>query len=434
MDEIKDRYKKRYYDSDEDTFIAPRKTKISYRDTASDADGQADSVPSAPIELTKEQKKAFDQIQEWYAYPGSNLFTLGGYAGTGKTTLIAELAKHWIANKDEIGFCTFTWKAAHALRRKLRAAGIDVTPTSLHRLLYTPETDSHGNIVRWVKNSSIEYSTVVVDEVSMLTPKMMDDLLSCGVRVLAVGDHAQLPPIEGESVLRILDALLTQVCRQAQDSPIIKLATHVRYEGDLPADLPAGILTMSEDEEVQAARARDAEEFGELDVAILTYTNRYRVAVNSYIRQYQNKPATPSPGDVIMCLSNQPPLFNGMRGLITNEDFNIQRNHWYVGAVDFPDDEITATGSFVAGQFHRERTFGQTEELGREVKQDLRSVKDAGILADFGYAMTVHKAQGSEFKSVYLLHEKPYKVDPDGFRRWLYTAITRASKKLTVVY
>jgi exodeoxyribonuclease-5 len=321
----------------EDAFIAPKKTAIRYHGDA-DSEVPPSERTETTIELTPEQDEAFCLACEWHDEPlGSDLFTLGGYAGTGKTTLTAQLAKEWVEDGDSVGFCTFTWKAAQVLKRKLRAIGVNASPTSLHGLMYIPVTDTKGNIIRWQRRPSIDYSTVIVDEASMLTEQLMDDLLDYGVKVLAVGDHAQLPPIDGPSVLTSLDAELTQVCRQAQDSPIIRLATHVRLEGDF-GQIPDGIAVMDDDDEIQRARADDVARYGELDVATLTYTNRSRVTANHYIRSYLQRQGAPSPGDVVMCLSNQPPLFNGMRGLVSGEAFYLQRDHWYLGTVDFPDE------------------------------------------------------------------------------------------------
>ena len=102
------------------------------------------------------------------------------------------------------------------------------------------------------------------------------------------------------------------------------------------------------------------------------------------------------------------------------------------GSVEFPEDEIAAHPyTMLAQQFGREKTFSSSEELSKET--GLHSFSMAGSLFDFGYAMTVHKMQGSQFDDLVVCAERPGPVGEEDWRKWCYTAVTRAASKLTVL-
>ena len=104
-----------------------------------------------------------------------------------------------------------------------------------------------------------------------------------------------------------------------------------------------------------------------------------------------------------------------MLGTITS----IERvdDDWYNATIELDDEAFPFTGLISRTQ------FGSTEALNFT---DKRSRIQTGDLFDFGYAMTVHKAQGSQAKRVVLFEERFAKMTEDEWRKWLYTAITRA--------
>jgi len=175
---------------------------------------------SAMIDLSPDQARALEEIERWRTSSTKRL-TLGGYAGTGKTTLIRELI-----NQHDASVCAFTGKAAFVLQSK------GVEATTMHRLLYRPVRV--GGEVRFVKVQDLPTELVIVDEASMVDKVLMRDLESFPVKVLYVGDHGQLEPVgDDPGLMRDPDIRLEQIHRQASGSPIIQFAHHVR-EGHAP--------------------------------------------------------------------------------------------------------------------------------------------------------------------------------------------------------
>ncbi|QQR51863.1 AAA family ATPase [bacterium] len=151
------------------------------------------------VELSVEQAAAIQQIGTWYRGNTSPFLTLGGYAGTGKTTLIGYL-RQALGDLDEsakVGFCAYTGKAARVLAAKLRdtsAVRRGDSVGTLHSLIYDAE-DAGGGTVRWVRKDKLDRNLIIVDEASMVDESIWNDLLAFGIPVLAVGDHGQLPPV-----------------------------------------------------------------------------------------------------------------------------------------------------------------------------------------------------------------------------------------------
>lgn len=401
--------------------------------------------------LSDDQKKVFESVMDWYEDRG-DLLTLGGYAGTGKSTLVSVLARELeqSGGRDgtRIAFCAYTGKAANVLKQKLRQAGIQADTFgfghyagTIHSLIYKPVQNDFGAVVDWERKGPDElddYSLIVVDEASMVDENMLEDLQSYGLPILAVGDHGQLPPVKGQSNLMMDPELrLEQIHRQAEGNPIIQVSKIVRETGILPKewknsenvrfctfDELFGILEpLYETEDVN-------------DIAILTYKNATRQAMNYQARCMRNRrhmPPEPVKGDQFICLRNvKGTLFNGMRGILETDPKEVS-SHWYNGQFFFPDDELEVRGSILAAQIGREKTFNDFQQISETIRRPLYSWKRVGMLFDYGYALTVHKSQGSQFKHVFLMYERGGYATPDEFRRWLYTAVTRARETLTIV-
>src|SRR6185369_235022 len=178
--------------------------------------------------LSQDQAAALRQIGAWYrAKPSLNL-TLGGYAGTGKTTLIAYLRQALADFEADatVGFCAYTGKATRVLQEKLRerkAMRQGDSVSTIHSLIYTTEEGS-GGAPKWIRKDALERSLIVVDEASMVDEQIWNDLLSFGVPILAVGDHGQLPPVGSAFNLMANPAVrLERIFRQEADSAIIEV-------------------------------------------------------------------------------------------------------------------------------------------------------------------------------------------------------------------
>lgn len=415
-------------------------------------------------DLSDDQKRVFDSAVAWFLNkPDPDgvevdpfLLTIGGYAGTGKTTLTSVIANTLVNNKEtrskhyggriHIAFCAFTGKAASRLKQKLRLAGIHANTGghphfggTIHSLMYKPMLNELGEVMAWDRQDELPYDLIVVDEASMVDAAMLEDLKSYDIPIMAVGDHGQLFPVKGEGSLMVNpDLRLEKIHRQAEDSPIIRLAKEVRDNGNLPA-------TWNDDESVSFITFNDFDKkLVELfkqgvsphNIAILTYTNKCRQNMNYLARCYRNEkdmPDTPVVGDLFMCLRNMKGvIFNGMRGELVNTPVP-QKEHWYEGTFFFPDDELEADGWILREQIGREKTFSSWEEISRATGATIQSWKNVGMLFDYGYSLTVHKAQGSEFKHVFVIYEQPPYVLAEEYRRWLYTAVTRSSQHLYIV-
>ena len=135
----------------------------------------------------------------------------------------------------------------------------------------------------------------------------------------------------------------------------------------------------------------------------------------------------PEGGDKVVCLKNSyaingQPLYNGMIGTI--ESLNEDGEHWYDATISFPGEEREFSGLISRHQFGKDTVLDTVEGL---------SPKQIGERFDFGYALTVHKAQGSQADTVLLFEERFQKMSDDDWKRWLYTAVTRAKKQLYIV-
>src|SRR6201993_4656735 len=176
--------------------------------------------------FTPHQDAALTAASNWLkATRGrASIFRLFGYAGTGKTTL----AKHLAEGVDgKVLFAAFTGKAACVMRsRGCPGAG------TIHSLIYRARESGEEtpSFELWDEAPASKARLIVIDECSMVDAELGRDLMSFGVPVLVLGDPAQLPPIQGGGFFTDAepDAMLTEVHRQAQDDPIVRLSMQVR--------------------------------------------------------------------------------------------------------------------------------------------------------------------------------------------------------------
>src|SRR5580704_3729527 len=176
--------------------------------------------------FTPHQDAALTAASNWLKATGgrSSIFRLFGYAGTGKTTL----AKHLAEGVDgKVLFAAFTGKAACVMRSKgCPGAG------TIHSLIYRARESGEEtpSFELWDEAPASKARLIVIDECSMVDAELGRDLLSFGVPLLVLGDPAQLPPVQGGGFFTDAepDAMLTEVHRQAQGDPIVRLSMQVR--------------------------------------------------------------------------------------------------------------------------------------------------------------------------------------------------------------
>lgn len=411
-------------------------------DARGDDSAAFESSTVAPhVELTDHQARAFGAILAWVRRPQRPVLTLGGYAGTGKSTLVGALAAE-LANRN-VAFCAPTGKAALVLREKLIAAGAEPSGlrcSTIHRLIYHAELDElTGRCLAFERVRKLDHDLLVVDEASMVDAELLTDLRSFGVPILAVGDHGQLPPVGGKANLMASpDLRLTEIHRQAEGNPIIRLSADVRAGAEWSSRIEA-------DRHVRLERVRDADDVESLlarllhspedawSTALLCYTNGLRVALNAIARSALGLQGVLARDDVVLCLRNayfgEHLLANGARGVVEDViDDPDEPWHWRT-RIRHPDDGYRIDGLVLREQIGREHTLDAYDALPFEP----RSWDEVGLLYDHGYALTVHKAQGSQFRRVVLFPERPAPVDDESWRRWLYTGITRAVDELVLV-
>jgi exodeoxyribonuclease-5 len=443
-------------------------------------------------QLSAQQLAGIQKIQQWYSevsdreYDGFDTpgrpFRLFGYAGTGKTTMAREIPEALGLGKVVYG--TFTGKAAHVLRSKgaepvstihsaiylpttsaearralddartaleqsherrdgiedyisrgeLEATdGVKDELTELHALIarleaQIPELEAAARRLSWELNPMAEWASaelIILDEVSMVNGRLAQDVESFGVPVLVLGDPAQLPPVEGGGYYTNAtpDHLLTEIHRSALENPITAMATRIRESTG-----PGLGLTKADRVGVSVRHAMEHDQ-------VLVWSNKRRWSLIKAMRQLKGFPeGVPVPGDRIMCLTNNKDMavFNG-------QQFEV------VGVTD----GLGGPSLDVVSDEGVKRTLNAFSDgfLGMDMQTTAKN-SGAGqrgnrMLATFAQAITVHKAQGSEWDSVYVFDETPGMISmtsrregPDvavaKARQWAYTAATRARQTLTL--
>lgn len=379
--------------------------------------------------LSLDQRQAYDEIMRWVQTRSAPYLTLGGLAGTGKTTVVSVLANELVgAAGFNVVFTAFTGKACDVLGRKLKANGIEAPCMTLHSLMYDPMEEFDGG-VSWAKLESLPYDLIIVDEASMVGADLWNDLCSFKIPILAVGDHGQLPPVGAGTITLMQEPhlRLEKIHRQAEGDPILTLAHHVRQTGYLT--LVPGIEWYPTFSYAAPLLAYD------FNAAGICYYNATRVALNQSINEYR-APAVAdwaeqgdNGGDFVICLQNnrRVSVFNGMRGIIKtySEPDDRQRTR---AQIEFPDHDRTISAPIFLPQFGREKTITDVSEWPWA-----RRARDLGLLFDFGYVMTCHKVQGSQWDTAVVQIESSFRDTLEQRARWAYTAVTRASKRLILI-
>jgi len=365
--------------------------------------------------FTPHQDSALKAVADWLkSKPGRNgvppVFRLFGYAGTGKTTLAQHIAE---GVSGEVKYAAFTGKAALVMRNK----GCDNAST-IHSLIYRAKESGveQPSFELWDDAPASKAKLIVIDECSMVDAELGRDLMSFGVPVLVLGDPAQLPPVQGGGFFTDVepDTMLTEVHRQAQDDPIVRLSMQVR-NGERLVPGQYGITNVVRKDEFDPQRALETDQ-------ILVGRNNTRRAYNARLRERRgfNDPL-PLSGDKLVCLRN-----NRRKGLFNGGLWNVAERpttRRQILRLRLTADEGFA-GKGVKVSVRPECFTGKIEQFEWPQRKKYDEF-------DFGYVLTVHKAQGSQWDDVVLFDESF--AFPDSRERWLYTGITRAAKRLTVV-
>lgn len=369
---------------------------------------------------SRQQDEALLAISRWLADPNAKQsFYLGGYAGSGKSTL----AKHFAAGLNTVCYCAFTGKASLVMRRK----GC-VGASTIHSLIYVAERDRGVFKFSLNPDSMVkEADLVIVDECSMVGADLGHDLLSFGTKVLVLGDPAQLPPVDGAGYFtaRKPDFMLTEIHRQAAESPIIRMSMDVREGRKLRLGGSDAVRVVSQ-AQFDWQTALDASQ-------ALCGLNRTRRQYNQRMRKLRGFPETVEVGDKLICLKNarERGLMNG--GLWRVHEIRYREPSIRMVLDPIDADVVDRSGMPGAQMDESSLVEVRVNPLFFEGREDELSHRDLDRTDQFyfGECITTHKAQGSQWPSVVVFDEsKSFREDA---QKWLYTAVTRAESALTVV-
>jgi len=374
------------------------------------------------ITLTKEQKVAHDTVLDFLKVRGE-LLTIGGFGGTGKTTTVGVVTETLKKQGKNLALVTLTGKAASVIKPRVEHIVTDNDYCgTIHGLMYrltrTETIKLRNNETREElffekRGEHLPYHLIIVDEASMVNEQIYNDLLSYGIPILAVGDHGQLPPIEGQfSLMEDPHIRLETIMRQVADNPIIKVATMARETGKIPY----GVFGDGVKKIGNFGATRD-HDYDNPNAMMLCRTNQSRVSYIKEAREQLGFDGEAKPGEWVMCLSNdlRAGVYNGSIGrLIEIENTN--------------DEEIQALKVDFDGNVYE--TLAIKEQWWRRYNGTLQQ----GVARfTWAYAATVHKAQGSEWDHITVVEDKMIGMSDEEWRRWLYTAVSRAKETLTVI-
>lgn len=396
-------------------------------------------------ELTKEQNVVADALIEYglCEYPEEPYLALAGYAGTGKTTVMGYVGAQLIKNNPSISiaWCAPTGKAASVLKEKLRnfnALNSQSRVNTIHGHIYRLRSAKDGYLDWSKKDMDHNFDLIVVDESSMVTEQMFEDLLSYDKKIIFVGDSGQLPPV-GDKVFAPLvdtDLRLSTVHRQALENPIIEMATRARNLEKISYNKNMGGKFIRYEKcspKAFSVKEMFAKRIMDDDTMILCGINKTRNDINSSIRRKLGFHGfLPNKGERLLCLQNEKTfgLFNGeilSCGDVTPCDGPCY--HVYLEGIGNP---VAYSGALnmAPGVNMRQKLAEDNNDINKCLEG---SFQERPFLFDYGYALSVHKAQGSEWDNVLLYAERTRHMKDEDFARWLYTGITRAKDKLCII-
>lgn len=401
------------------------------------------------MQWSNDQDTAMRRIDEWLRQSDSPRFSLGGYAGTGKTTLARHIAEN---HGGDVRFAAFTGKAASVLRSKGCPGA-----TTIHKLIYQPKGSVGEDTIRelesliegealkdepdqtamraWRKDLEkakadssavferkddaeiVDADLVIIDESSMVDRRMGRDLESYGVPILYLGDPGQLPPVKGKAHLEPgqYDFVLENIHRQAADSAIIWLANEIRHGRSVGfGEYGDGLVRILRKADWDMETVVNADQ-------VITGTNDSRKRITRAMRKFIGfEQVYPLANDKLICRKNdhEKGILNGVTCRALGEGF--KRGHVIRIPIEYDGRKLDPSPMCDAGWFQEnygERTYFPKAE---------------GIAHfDYGYCITGHKSQGSQWNHVVVADDKMRASDRAQRRKWLYTVFTRAEERLT---
>lgn len=403
------------------------------------------------IVLSADQEKALAMIR---ALQSGEVLIISGPAGSGKSITLAEAFKREKARMA----LTPTGKAA----ARLRAAKIPAR--TIHSQLYFPREAKQG--LDWSLRADDELDLhardlIVVDEGSMMGPRIAADLKGLverfGLRLVIVGDAFQLPPVlspaevaawgsdfsvmRGDGFETAQRVALTEVFRQALESPVLRAATAIREGKAAPTDGDPRFVARVGGAEVTAEILSEAYKRG-LDVIGVTWKNQDRHTINRGVRKrHGHVSPLPEPGEPVVVLSNARflNLWNGEVLIVERLEGTPQRLRPHAATptavkavVRRPTGELQNVD--LVTDFLGDEAAGLVPANLYKESFGIPSVSRHRMLCvDWGYCLTAHKSQGSEWDVAIVYVPGGIMSVQDGWRHWVYTAMTRAKGALAII-
>ncbi|MDG2085717.1 MAG: AAA family ATPase [Flavobacteriales bacterium] len=445
-----------------------------------------------PFQATNEQNDIITDISEFITTIGNrSIYVLKGYAGTGKTTLVSSLVKSLPVVAKRHVLMAPTGRAAKVLAKYSKRAA-----STIHRKIYWIRTNKSGNTFITRKENTHTNTIFFVDEASMISENnekafgnrsLLDDLIEyvyegLDCKLILIGDTAQLPPVhlevspalneeilERKSNKQIISRELTEVVRQKENSLILNNATLIREKIAKEDYTFPSIITNSEvirintGEELQDALESAYSNNGINNTSVICRSNKranlYNQQIRAKIRWQENEISS---GDMLMVVRNNyfwldesskaGFIANGDIIMVTKINETIQRYGFRfarasVEMVDYPKeknldlllllDTLTSESPTIS--------YDQYQKLYKEISKDYKGQKEINkkikedeffnaLQIKFAYAITCHKSQGGQWENIFV--DLGYFTDQmldKAYLRWLYTAITRATKKLYLI-
>ena len=381
------------------------------------------------INLTDCQKEAIKKAITWYFDQNKKTyFILAGLAGTGKSTVASTAVRMMGLSNYQVLYVTPTGKAASVLRSKGCVAN------TIHSMFYRVIQGENGKIF-FSRKPTIPNTIklIVIDEVSMVNKKIMDDIIEYGIPMLCLGDPGQLPAMfyANAYLYEEQDVFLDQIMRQQGESPILTLANMARKGEDIPfGNYGSGC---------KVVHIKDIHDYEKYDI-VLTWTNSTRKEINKLIRNKLNfNTVYPMSGEKIICLKNSymyemdcgdemilsPVNGMGLKALSdARESTNGRKNDYFMlkFSPDFINDKYwECPVSRIPFEAYNDM---------RDYESEIINIPQFQTVLDFGYAVTVNKSQGSEYGDVLLIDE--FRGSDKDYAKFLYTGITRAKKSITI--
>ena len=445
-----------------------------------------------PFSFTKEQKEIVGSVSDFATSISTrSIFLLKGYAGTGKTTLISALVKSLPSVGKRSILLAPTGRAAKVLSKYSNKQA-----STIHRKIYWIRSRKNGNTYIKIKDNTHTNTIFIVDEASMIPEasdssfgnrSLLDDLVQyvydgIGCKLILIGDTAQLPPVhldispaldegflETSYLKDVITHTMKEVVRQAKDSTVLSNATDLRNrisvdDFSFPKFVSSSdVIRIESGEELQDKLETAYSLRGVTNTIVLCRSNKraniYNQQIRARIRFQENEISV---GDMLMVVRNN--YFwlgeESKAGFIANGDivevvrlketierFGFRFANVTVQLVDYPDEKdldvivmldtlSTETPSL---------SYDQYQKLYKEVSLDYKGDKEINkkikenpffnaLQIKFSYAITCHKSQGGQWENVFVdLGYFKEEMLNKSYLRWLYTATTRASKKLYLI-